>query len=97
MRHLILGLILLPLLTGCDQVSNAIAYLTPTSVDSYVAPCYVDEIIQVDGKPNMNTTNVRGYKHMEMVKDKPRLVSHCIACANAHSRGELQACNGEGQ
>jgi hypothetical protein len=92
----ILSLLLLVTLTGCDQVSRVVEYFTPASVDSFVAPCYVETVEQVDGKAQARVTDTQGFKHIETVKDKQRLISHCLPCAKAKGSREVLACEGGG-
>lgn len=95
MRHLIL---LLPLfLMGCDQVNNAMSYVTAAGPSQYVQPCYVEEVINVDGKAQARALNIMGYQHREVVEGKTRIISHCLPCEKARSKGEVLACNGEGK
>jgi hypothetical protein len=94
-RHLIF---LIPLmLLGCNQVDKVTAYFTAAGPSQYVQPCYVEEIIQLNGNSQARATNVPGYQHREVVNDKLRVISHCLPCEKANSAKELLACNGEGK
>lgn len=89
MKYLWLSSILF--LTGCDQVTT---YFTPS--DSFVAPCYVEEVREVNGEAKLYSTNVRGFKHVGVTTTKQqRLTSHCLPCERANSRDEKHTCNGD--
>jgi hypothetical protein len=94
MRHPLILVLFILSLTGCDQISNALSTSTP--IDSYVAPCYVETVVEVDGKPQGRVTDKQGFKHIETVKDKQRLISHCLPCEKAKGSREVLACEGGG-
>jgi hypothetical protein len=96
MKGIALGSLLL-VLAGCDKLENAIAYLTPISTESSVVPCYVTKVVEEGGKSTLVATNVTGYRHVTTTGAKVQPVSHCLPCANAVSKAEHLACEGDKQ
>jgi hypothetical protein len=87
---------LLVVLAGCDQVDKVLDMLTPTSTVNSIVPCYVTKVVEEGGKSTLVATNVMGYRHVTTVgKVQNQPVSHCLPCANAVSKAEHLACEGD--